>query len=230
MGEDYGTSSLPPHIGTLLNSITNTTTNTTSSSSSSSSSFSSSGDGDDLDIFLHCWIQPHCPACLSADNKYPCSWCATSQVCVPNTVYGYPFGILAPLKTDSLCPLGWRERWELRARPFSCRCSSMTFVSVVVAVLATLLSLQLMWLLITLGRRAGRRWRTRQKGWWRLRNWGRGPVWTMRRPPGRDDAAGTQSTQSQNENDGVGGDGDGNRTRTIPQAPRQDDETTPLLA
>lgn len=200
--EEYDISSLPPHIiSTLFDSIDNTST---------------ASSRDDLDIFFHCWIKPHCPACLSPDNKYPCSWCATSQTCVPNTVYDYPFGILAPLKTDSLCPLGWRERWELRARPFSCRCSSMTFVSVVVAVVATFLSLQLIWLLITICRWAGRRWRRRQKGWWRSRNWV--PTWMQRTH--RDPAA----PQSQ-ENDSEG-DGDG----ITSQPPRQNDETTPLLA
>ena len=127
--------------------------------------------GDDLDVFFHCWIKPHCPACLSPSNKYPCSWCATSQVCVPNTVYDYPFGILSPLKTDKLCPLGWRERWELRARPFSCRCSSMTFVSVVVTVVATLLSLSLIILAVIAGRWLGRKWRARKPGWWRVSSW-----------------------------------------------------------
>ncbi|OAL34227.1 hypothetical protein AYO20_06482 [Fonsecaea nubica] len=131
------TQNLPPHIASLLNTVNNNTSTIP-------------GDND-LDLFFHCWIRPHCPACLSASNPYPCSWCATSQTCVPNTVYPYPFGILSPLKTADLCPLGWRERWELRARPFSCRCSSMTFVSVVVAVLATLLGLCLIWAGVRVG-------------------------------------------------------------------------------
>ncbi len=118
--------------------------------------------GDDLDLFFHCWVRPHCEACL-APSAYPCSWCATSQTCVPNTVFPYPFGILAPIKSADLCPLAWRERWELRARPFSCRCSSMTVVSVVVAVLTTLWVLLLIWILVSFGRWAGRRWRTRKQ-------------------------------------------------------------------
>ena len=189
----YDPSTLPPRISTFLDNI-NTTSTTTP------------GDGD-LDLFFHCWTKPHCPACLSPSNKYPCSWCATSQTCVPNTVFEYPFGILSPLKTDELCPLGWRERWELRARPFSCRCSSMTFVSVVVAVLATLLSLSLILLTVRLGRWAGRRWRARQKGWWRLRNWI--PRWLRKEQ---------RDTATQSETIGPA------------QAPTENDERTPLLA
>jgi len=187
----YDPSILPPRISTFLNNVNTTTT----------------PGGDDLDLFFHCWTKPHCPACLSPSNKYPCSWCATSQTCVPNTVFEYPFGILSPSKTDELCPLGWRERWELRARPFSCRCSSMTFVSVVVAVLATLLSLLLILLSVRLGRWVERKWRARRKGWWRLRSWT--PRWLHKEQ--RDVA-----TQSE--------------TITSAQMPTENDERTPLLA
>jgi len=125
--------------------------------------------GDDLDLFFHCWIKPNCEACLSPANEYPCSWCATSQACVPNTVFEYPFGILSPIQSSEICPLAWRERWEMRARPFSCRCSTMTFISVVVAVLATLLGVLLLWLVAKLGRWTARRWRARRQGWWKVR-------------------------------------------------------------
>ncbi|EXJ86175.1 hypothetical protein A1O1_06545, partial [Capronia coronata CBS 617.96] len=117
--------------------------------------------GDDLDLFFHCWIRPNCPSCLSPSNPYPCSWCATSMTCVPNTVYPYPFGILSPIKSADICPLGWRERWEMRARPFDCRCSSMTFISVVVAIVATLGGVLLIWLGIRFGQWIGRRWKRR---------------------------------------------------------------------
>ncbi|OAG36780.1 hypothetical protein AYO21_09053 [Fonsecaea monophora] len=190
------TQNLPPHIASLLSTAHNTST--------------IPGDSD-LDLFFHCWIRPHCPACLSASNPYPCSWCATSQTCVPNTVYPYPFGILSPLKTADLCPLGWRERWELRARPFSCRCSSMTFVSVVVAVLATLLGLCLIWAGVRAGRWAGRKWRGRKQGRWMV-------VWTRSGSGESRDAATSTATDVQRRRDTGGG---GGRAAT--------DETTPLL-
>lgn len=191
MDPKYDISVLPASLQDWLNTV-NTSTITSA---------------DDLDLFFHCWIKPHCPACLSSSNPYPCSWCETSQVCVPNTVFPYPFGILAPLKTDEVCPMRWRERWELRARPFSCRCSSMTFVSVLVAVLATLLGVLLIWLAFKLGRWAARAWRRREKGWWRVRHWT--PGWFQRRQ------------------------GNAITTSDVNEAPRdhqQDDETAPLLA
>jgi len=155
----------------------------------------------DVDLFFHCWTRPHCPACLSPTNPYPCSWCAISQTCVPNTVVGYPFGILAPIRTDTICPLGWRERWELRAKPFSCRCSSMTFVSVVVSVLATLVALLLIWMGVKLGQWGAKRWKARQACRWRMTNWT--PRWFRRLKSGNKRDAATETEQRPETNVGA---------------------------
>jgi hypothetical protein len=144
----------------------------------------------DLDLFFHCWIRPHCPACLAPDNPYPCSWCATSQTCVPNIIFDYPFGILSPIKSADICPLGWRERWEMRARPFSCRCSTMTLLTAVVAVLGTLVALLVIWMAVRLGLWLGRRWRARGEGWWEPKNWS--PSWLQRGKENRDAATETE--------------------------------------
>jgi hypothetical protein len=121
---------------------------------------------DDDDLFLKCWLHFTCDSCLSAAE--PCSWCAISSACVPNTLMPHPLAILSPLKSESICPLSWRERWELRAKPFSCRCSTMTFMSAVIAVLSTLTTMLVLHLLVTLIRWAVKRWRKRQPGWWRF--------------------------------------------------------------
>ena len=118
--------------------------------------------GDD-DFLLDCWPHFSCESCLS--SPYPCSWCAVSSTCVPNTLMPHPFAILSPLKTESICPLSWRERWELRAKPFSCRCSTMTLMSVVVAVLATLMWVLLVHLLTMFTRWSVRRWKRRGPRW-----------------------------------------------------------------
>lgn len=185
----YNVSAFPPQFSEYLSTILTSNLTTTPEG--------------DLDLFFQCWIRPHCPACLSPNNPYPCSWCETSQTCVPNTVFKYPFGILAPIRTDTICPLGWKERWELRARPFSCRCSSMTFVSVVVAVVATLIGVLLIWVGILFGRWIGRKWRARKVGWWRPSNWA--PRWIRREK--RDLP-----------------------TETVAEAHSSAEETTPLLA
>ena len=124
---------------------------------------------DDLDLLFHCWRLTNCESCLS--SSYPCSWCSVSSTCVPNTIFKFPFQILAPIKTGSICPLSWRERWELRAKPFSCRCSTMTLMSVVVAVLSTLMAITLIQILVVLLRCSVRRWKKRQVGWWRVHEW-----------------------------------------------------------
>jgi len=121
------------------------------------------------DLFHQCWILQNCETCLS--SKHPCSWCTTSQVCVPNDNFRFPFAILAPIKYENICPLAWRERWEMRAKPFSCRCSTMTLMSVVVAILCTLAGVLLMWLLTLFGKWMYRKWGNRQPGWWRFWTW-----------------------------------------------------------
>jgi hypothetical protein len=128
----------------------------------------------DLDLFFHCWRLQSCDTCLRSTR--PCSWCAISQTCVPNEIFRWPFSILAPIKTEHVCPLGWRERWEMRSKPLSCRCSSMTLLSVVVAVLSTLVGVLMLWLLSLLVRLLLRKWKKREEGWWRFGHWR--PRWT----------------------------------------------------
>jgi len=132
----------------------------------SNSTLNTFGTTGDLDLFYHCWRLVNCESCLG--SEYPCSWCAVSQACVPNTRFKWPFAILAPIKDENICPLGWRERWEMRAKPFSCRCSSMTFMSVVVAVLSTLLGVLLIWLLCLLSKWSWKKWKAREPGWWKV--------------------------------------------------------------
>lgn len=135
---------------------------------------------DDLDLLYHCWRLINCESCLATD--YPCSWCSISSTCVPNTIYNFPFQILAPIKDENICPLGWRERWELRAKPFSCRCSTMTLMSVVIAVPCTLAVVVVLQILTVILRWAIRRWRKRQPGWWKLHEWRPSmPHWTASR-------------------------------------------------
>lgn len=131
------------------------------------------------DILPLCWHLSTCDTCLA--SKHPCSWCAVSSTCVPNTLLPYPFAILSPLKSESVCPLSWRERWELRAKPFSCRCSTMTLMAVLVAVLGTLVGVALIWEVVRLGRLGMMRWRGRKEGWWRVGGEGRWKrLWTRK--------------------------------------------------
>jgi hypothetical protein len=151
----------------------------------------------DLDLFFHCWRLQFCDTCLRSAR--PCSWCAVSQTCVPNEIFRWPFSILAPIKNENVCPLGWRERWEMRSKPFSCRCSSMTFLSVVVAVLSTLIGVLLLWLISLLLRFLWRKWKKRQEGWWRFDHWR--PRWKNlpRWPLRRDAPPDTEATATNEE-------------------------------
>ena len=146
-------------------------------STTNTTALSTSQPDDPPSLLLHCWLLSTCDSCLA--SPYPCSWCSVSNACVPNTLFPFPFAILSPLKSESVCPLSWRERWELRAKPFSCRCSTMTLMSVVVAVFSTLVALLLIWLFVKAVRWGVRRWRGRKEGWWRINlgSWGGSLRW-----------------------------------------------------
>ncbi|KAJ5985426.1 hypothetical protein N7499_008294 [Penicillium canescens] len=83
-------------------------------------------------LFHACWRRQSCLGCLAGD--VPCSWCAISSTCVPNTAW---VPIFTPISSESICPLGSKERWELRALPLGCHASTLTVLSVMIAVLGT---------------------------------------------------------------------------------------------
>jgi hypothetical protein len=118
------------------------------------------------DLFHRCWRLQTCDLCIS--SKDACAWCAVSQTCVPNVDHATIFSILAPIRSESICPLGWQERWELRTKAFGCRCSTMTVMSVMVAVISTLCGILLLWAIAKGGKRMVRIWKGRGEDWWRL--------------------------------------------------------------
>ncbi|PGG96059.1 hypothetical protein AJ79_09747 [Helicocarpus griseus UAMH5409] len=113
-----------------------------------------SGDEDPL-LYL-CWRQQSCSSCLAA-----------SKVCILNLhpqPPPPPFQLLASLTDPHICPLGTRERWELRAAPLGCNVSTITFLSSFVSVLGTLALLLVGWAAVVAGR-AG--WRGLRRAWMR---------------------------------------------------------------
>ncbi|KAL2136257.1 hypothetical protein VTI74DRAFT_4690 [Chaetomium olivicolor] len=142
---------------------------------------------------LHrCWRQQFCPSCL---DEASCSWCPFTQSCVPNT---HPLPFLAPAYDEHICP-HWSERWEIRTKPFGCNVSTVTSLSVVVSVLATLIVLGLGWGVVVVGRS---RW---LRGCWcSLRVWWRE---SRSRKLGWRDGEGIRPGFSRGMTDGGGGEG-----------------------
>lgn len=68
-----------------------------------------------------------------------------SSTCVPNP---NTFPILAPINSSTICPLGDKERWELRATPFGCDVSTITFLTAVVTIISTLLVVGLVFMAV----------------------------------------------------------------------------------
>ncbi|PTU22630.1 hypothetical protein P175DRAFT_0416160, partial [Aspergillus ochraceoroseus IBT 24754] len=110
-------------------------------------------------LFFACWRLQSCDLCLRGD--LPCSWCAISSTCVPNPTR---FPILAPLHAADICPLGWRERWELRAVPFGCRVSTITFLTATGSIVGTLLVMGLGMFLVWAVKRLCVLWRGGKNG------------------------------------------------------------------
>ncbi|KAJ5938105.1 hypothetical protein N7454_004447 [Penicillium verhagenii] len=108
-------------------------------------------DGNDS-LFHLCWARQSCSDCLT--NTDSCSWCAISSTCVPNPGRA---PILAPIGSDQICPLGSKERWDLRARPLGCNVNTVTVLSVIVSIAGTIALIGIVVLIIWLVRRVRRR-------------------------------------------------------------------------
>lgn len=84
--------------------------------------------------------------------------------------------ILAPIHATQICPLGLKERWELRALPFGCNVSTLTFLSIVVAVVGMVALIGIGLVVFWFVRSVRRRWKESdyerlddgQSAWWRF--------------------------------------------------------------
>lgn len=128
------------------------------------------------DMLRICWSKQDCSSCLNtawmkADDgggSVGCSWCPGSQTCIPNP-YSPP--LFAPFHNPDICPL-WYERWELRTKPLGCYVSTITFLSVIVTVISTLLIVGIL-VAIGFGIRRFVLWNREEinRGWWKVWRW-----------------------------------------------------------
>jgi hypothetical protein len=70
--------------------------------------------------------------------------------------------IFSPIRSSHLCPLGDKERWELRAAPFGCNVSTLTVLSVLVALVSSLVLIGLVCLVVWVVQRLRSRWKDTQ--------------------------------------------------------------------
>ena len=103
-------------------------------------------------LLRRCWRIQDCYSCLHTSD--PCSWCAVSSACVANEA---SIALLAPIWERNICPIS-DERWELRAKGLGCKISTVTFLSVLAGVLATIAIV--LWLSL-----ASRTWVRLRKRW-----------------------------------------------------------------
>lgn len=130
-------------------------------SPNTSSSLSVANNADYL--LRRCWRIQDCRSCLHTSD--PCSWCAVSSTCIPNET---PLGILGPIWNPGVCPIS-DERWELRAKGLGCKVSTLTFLSVLVAILATIAVACWIWAAVSIWAWSRRRWRKDRLGFQTVR-------------------------------------------------------------
>lgn len=126
-------------------------------SPNTSSSLSAANNNADY-LLRRCWRIQDCHSCLHTSD--PCSWCAVSSTCIPNET---PVGILGPIWNPAVCPIS-DERWELRAKGLGCKVSTLTFLSVLVTILATITLACWIWAAVSIWAWSRRRWRKDRLG------------------------------------------------------------------
>ncbi|KAH8697380.1 hypothetical protein BGW36DRAFT_378586 [Talaromyces proteolyticus] len=151
--------------------------------------------GDPVKLLL-CWVRQSCDDCISMKDDIDCSWCPFSSTCVPNPSPNYP--LLAPIEHPDICPMGAKERWEVRARGLGCNVSTRNFLSVSAAVAASFVLMVLVALLYAClkatARSCARRQDRRERGYLHVvffRGWG-----------GRSDMEGGRYERRRRERDG----------------------------
>lgn len=129
-------------------------------------------------LYVFCFLSPITPPSIILTHRNK------TQSCTPNT---YAIPLLAPAYDENICP-HWAERWEVRTRPLGCQVSTITALSVIIAVLSTLTVVFLIWLILVTTRRLKRRmmssstsrgdgeqtWLAYTRSWriWNPRAWG----------------------------------------------------------
>lgn len=90
------------------------------------------------DRLAACWRIQSCDGCVN--SRYGCGWCPVSAICIPAS------SLLEPVVDNNICPYP-EERFELRTRALGCKCSTTTFISVVVSVFVTIATLFVFYIL-----------------------------------------------------------------------------------
>ena len=114
-------------------------------------------------LLRRCWRIQDCYSCLHTSD--PCSWCAVSSTCIANEA---PIGLLAPIWKSNICPIS-DERWELRAKGLGCKVSTLTFLSVLAGILATIAIVVWLSIAVRIWTWLRRRWRKDHLGLYALR-------------------------------------------------------------
>ncbi|KAF2744906.1 hypothetical protein M011DRAFT_448206 [Sporormia fimetaria CBS 119925] len=125
-----------------------------------------------------CWGYTDCGDCHRSEGF--CGWCAISNTCLPlpTDPVSSAFPLLSPLRYKFICATG-PERFELRTAGLGCQVSTITFLTAVVTIFATLTGLVG---LLGFGWCVKRllRYERGRKGGWRVGADGMGEVWVRR--------------------------------------------------
>ncbi|KAF2125437.1 hypothetical protein P153DRAFT_324741 [Dothidotthia symphoricarpi CBS 119687] len=104
---------------------------------------------DDWERLVKCWGYNDCGDCHR--SKGHCGWCAISGTCLPlpKDRLSRAFPLLTPIRHKNICALG-SERFELRTSGLGCQVSTITFLTAIVTIFATIFGLLVLYGLVQL--------------------------------------------------------------------------------
>ncbi|KAH6638990.1 hypothetical protein C7974DRAFT_387665 [Boeremia exigua] len=106
---------------------------------------------DDWDRLLKCWGISDCGDCHR--SKGSCGWCPISSTCLPLPTdrLSRAFPLLTPVRYKGICAVG-SERFELRTSGLGCQVSTITFLTAIVTIFATIFGLLVIYGLTIVGK------------------------------------------------------------------------------
>ncbi|KAF2023617.1 hypothetical protein EK21DRAFT_105200 [Setomelanomma holmii] len=119
---------------------------------------------DDWDRLFKCWGYTDCGDCHRSDGF--CGWCPISSTCLPLPLdpLSRAFPLLSSMRYKFICAQG-PERFELRTAGLGCQVSTITFLTSVVTIFATLFGVLVLYASFKCAKWCGLGLRARRGGW-----------------------------------------------------------------
>ncbi|KAJ4993473.1 hypothetical protein SVAN01_01021 [Stagonosporopsis vannaccii] len=138
---------------------------------------------DDWDRLFKCWGISDCGDCHRSNGS--CGWCPISSTCLPLPTdrLSRAFPLLTPVRYKGICAFG-SERFELRTGGLGCQVSTITFLTAIVTIFATIFGLLFIYGLVIVSKWLYLIVSGSNNGWVQYAD-GTGEIWVRRESWGR---------------------------------------------